>query len=137
MKIRQQVLNVLLKRFGSNLQNLENQSIQINPFMSVPTTGCRRVMSTRMGLSSIISLYYELDEKIRGRKKKGSRKDHKGIFIPDDEPDPTAYMGNYNFPQMLFAFCLGFVTMFVLSVNEINEFKGCPLGEYFQREVKG
>ena len=40
----------------------------------------------------------------------------------DDEPDPTAYMGNYNFPQMLFAFCLGFVTMFVLSVNEINNF---------------
>ena len=55
----------------------------------------------------------------------------------DDEPDPTAYMGNYNFPQMLFAFCLGFVTMFVLSVNEINEFKGCPLPEYFQKEVKG
>tara|TARA_R100001129_G_scaffold135436_2_gene96938 strand:- start:57 stop:191 length:135 start_codon:yes stop_codon:yes gene_type:complete len=44
-------------------------------------------------------------------------------------------MGNYNFTQMLFAFCLGFVTMFVLSVNEINEFKGCPLPEYF-REPK-
>ena len=55
----------------------------------------------------------------------------------DDEPDPTVHMGNYNFPQMLFAFCLGFVTMFVLSVNEINNFKGCPLPEYFQNEVKG
>jgi|TARA_B100002019_G_scaffold131250_1_gene112763 hypothetical protein len=59
------------------------------------------------------------------------------IHPHDDEPDPTAYMGNYNFPQMLFAFCLGFCTMFVLSVNEINEFKGCPLPEYFQNEVKG
>ena len=53
----------------------------------------------------------------------------KQIHPHDDEPDPTAYMGNYNFPQMLFAFCLGFVTMFVLSVNEINNFKGCPLPE--------
>jgi hypothetical protein len=59
------------------------------------------------------------------------------IHPHDDEPDPTAYMGNYNFPQMLFAFCLGFCTMFVLAVNEINEFKGCPLPEYFQNEVKG
>ena len=53
----------------------------------------------------------------------------------DDEPDPTVNMGNYNFTQMLFAFCLGFVTMFVLAVNEINEFKGCPFPEYF-REPK-
>ena len=45
-------------------------------------------------------------------------------------------LGNYNFPQMLFAFCLGFVTMFVLSVNEINNFK-VSLPEYFQKEVKG
>ena len=28
------------------------------------------------------------------------------IHPHDDEPDPTAHMGNYNFPQMLFAFCL-------------------------------
>ena len=55
----------------------------------------------------------------------------------DDEPDPTAYMGNYNFSQMLFAFCLGFVTMFVLFADELNDFKGCPLPEYFQKEVKG
>jgi hypothetical protein len=61
----------------------------------------------------------------------------KHIHPHDDEPDPTAYMGNYNFPQMLFAFCLGFVTMFVLSVNEVYNFKGCPLPEYFQKEVKG
>ena len=53
----------------------------------------------------------------------------------DDEPDPTVNMGNYNFTQMLFAFCLGFVTMFVLAINEINEFKGCPFPEYF-REPK-
>ena len=70
-------------------------------------------------------------------KSKRSLEIAKMIHPHDDEPDPTAYMGNYNFPQMLFAFCLGFVTMFVLSVNEINEFKGCPLPEYFQREVKG
>ena len=59
------------------------------------------------------------------------------IHPHDDEPDPTAYMGNYNFPQMLFAFCVGFATMFVLAVDEINDFKGCPLPEYFQKEVKG
>ena len=59
------------------------------------------------------------------------------IHPHDDEPDPTAYMGNYNFPQMLFAFCLGFATCFVISVNEIHNFKGCPLPEYFQKEVKG
>ena len=58
----------------------------------------------------------------------------KMIHPHDDEPDPTAYMGNYNFPQMLFAFCLGFVTCFVISVNEIHNFKGCPVPEYF---IKG
>tara|TARA_A100001201_G_scaffold90109_1_gene78938 strand:- start:155 stop:433 length:279 start_codon:yes stop_codon:yes gene_type:complete len=61
----------------------------------------------------------------------------KHIHPHNDEPDPTAYMGNYNFPQMLFAFCVGFCTMFVLAVDEINDFKGCPLPEYFQNEVKG
>ena len=59
------------------------------------------------------------------------------IHPHDDEPDPTAHMGNYNFPQMLFAFCVGFCTMFVLFVDELNDFKGCPLPEYFQKEVKG
>ena len=44
----------------------------------------------------------------------------KQIHPHDDEPDPTSYMGNYNFPQMLFAFCLGFATMFVLSIKEIE-----------------
>ena len=71
------------------------------------------------------------------KSKKSSEEIARVIHPHDDEPDPTAYMGNYNFPQMLFAFCLGFCTMFVLSVNEINEFKGCPLPEYFQKEVKG
>ena len=60
----------------------------------------------------------------------------KMIHPHDDEPDPTAHMGNYNFPQMLFAFCIGFCTMFVLAVDEINDFKGCPLPEYFQEKVK-
>ncbi len=34
-------------------------------------------------------------------------------------------MGNYNFTQMLFVFCLGVGVMFVLSVKEIENFKGC------------
>ena len=72
----------------------------------------------------------EQDDKL----KKSSEDIAKMIHPHDDEPDPTAYMGNYNFPQMLFAFCLGFVTMFVLSVNEIHNFKGCPLPEYFINE---
>ena len=55
----------------------------------------------------------------------------KQIHPHDDEPDPTAHMGNYNFPQMLFAFCLGCATMFVAAVNEIDKFKGCPFPEYF------
>ena len=66
-----------------------------------------------------------MDDKEKERQKRIDEI-RKQIHPHDDEPDPTAYMGNYNFPQMLFAFCLGFVTMFVLSVNEINEFKGCP-----------
>ena len=56
----------------------------------------------------------ELDDK----SKKRSEEIAKMIHPHDDEPDPTAYMGNYNFPQMLFAFCLGFATMFVLAVDE-------------------
>ena len=53
-------------------------------------------------------------------------------FPHDDEPeDPTANDCNYNFPQVLFAFCLGFTCMFVLAVDEIQDFKGCPLPEYF------
>ena len=60
----------------------------------------------------------------------------KHLHPHDDEPDPSAYMGNYNFPQMLFAFCLGFATMFVLSVDTINDFKGCPLPEHFQNESR-
>ena len=69
------------------------------------------------------------------KSKKKVERISKQLHPYDDEPDPTANMGNYNFAQMLFAFCLGFVTMFVLSVNEINEFKGCPFPEYF-REPK-
>ena len=69
--------------------------------------------------------------------KKETDKIPKSIHPHDDEPDPTANIANYNFIQMLFAFCLGFVTMFVLAVDEINDFMGCPLPEYFQNEVKG
>ena len=76
-----------------------------------------------------------MDDKEKERKKVVDRIS-KHIHPHDDEPDPTAYMGNYNFPQMLFAFCLGFVTMFVLSVDEINDFKGCPLPEYFQNGTR-
>jgi|TARA_B100000073_G_scaffold12276_1_gene10177 hypothetical protein len=71
------------------------------------------------------------------KSKRSSEEIARMIHPHDDEPDPTAYMGNYNFPQMLFAFCVGFCTMFVLAVDEINDFKGCPLPEYFQKEVKG
>ena len=71
------------------------------------------------------------------KSKRSSEEIARMIHPHDDEPDPTAYMGNYNFPQMLFAFCVGFCTMFVLFVDELNDFKGCPLPEYFQKEVKG
>jgi hypothetical protein len=77
----------------------------------------------------------ELDDK--SKRSSEVKRIAKHIHPHDDEPDPTAYMGNYNFPQMLFAFCVGFATMFVLAVDEINDFKGCPLPEYFQNEVKG
>ena len=72
----------------------------------------------------------ELGDKSKKRSEEISRM----IHPHNDEPDPTAYMGNYNFPQMLFAFCVGFCTMFVLAVDEINDFKGCPLPEYFLDE---
>jgi hypothetical protein len=78
------------------------------------------------------------DNSKRSSKEKQKRIDEiaRQMHPHDDEPDPTAYMGNYNFPQMLFAFCLGFATMFVLAVDEINDFKGCPLPEYFRENVK-
>jgi|TARA_R100000455_G_scaffold13917_1_gene6301 hypothetical protein len=78
-----------------------------------------------------------MDKKTEEERKREAERITRHIHPHDDEPDPTANMGNYNFPQMLFAFCLGFVTMFVLSVKEIDNFKGCPLPEYFQNEVKG
>ena len=36
------------------------------------------------------------------KSKKSSEDIARMIHPHDDEPDPTAYMGNYNFPQMLF-----------------------------------
>ena len=77
-----------------------------------------------------------MDDKEK-EKQKRIKEVSKHLHPHDDEPDPTAHMGNYNFPQMLFAFCLGFVTMFVLFADELNDFKGCPLPEYFQKEVQG
>ena len=74
----------------------------------------------------------ELEDKSKKRSEEIARMMHPH----DDEPDPTAYMGNYNFPQMLFAFCVGFCTMFVLAVDEINDFKGCPFPAYFQETPK-
>lgn len=47
----------------------------------------------------------------------------------NDEEDPSANDCNYNFPQVLFAFVLGFTCMFVLAVDEIQDFKGCPMNE--------
>ena len=76
-----------------------------------------------------------MSKKTEEERKKVIERISKHIHPHDDDPDPTANMGNYNFPQMLFAFCLGFCTMFVLAVDEINDFKGCPVPEYF-REPK-
>jgi len=43
----------------------------------------------------------------------------------NDEEDPTANECNYNFPQLVFAFLLGSIMMFLLSINEVQKFKGC------------
>jgi hypothetical protein len=51
----------------------------------------------------------------------------------DNEEDPTANDCNYNFPQVIFAFILGITTMFLLSIDEIRDFKGC---DYQQVELK-
>ena len=58
----------------------------------------------------------ELDAK--SKRCQRSRRISKHIHPHNDESDSTAYMGNYNFPQMLFAFCVGFATMFVLAVDD-------------------
>jgi hypothetical protein len=34
--------------------------------------------------------------------------------------------------EYLLAFCIGFACMFVLAVDEIDRFKGCPIPEYFR-----
>mgnify|MGYP001209642637 CR=1 FL=1 len=78
----------------------------------------------------------ELEDKLKKLSKEKERQKRieevaRQMHPHNDEPDPTAYMGNYNFPQMLFAFCLGFATMFVLSIKEIENFKGCPFPAYF------
>ena len=55
------------------------------------------------------------------------------VYRPDDEEDPTANDCNYNLSQVIFAFILGLTVMFLLSVDEIRDFKGC---DYQQMEVK-
>ena len=77
-----------------------------------------------------------MSKKSDEERKKRIEEVSKHLHPHNDKPDPTANMGNYNFPQMLFAFCLGFCTMFVLFVDELNDFKGCPIPSYFQDEVK-
>ena len=77
-----------------------------------------------------------MSKKSDEERKKRIEEVSKHLHPHNDEPDSTANMGNYNFPQMLFAFCIGFCTMFVLFVDELNDFKGCPLPSYFQDEVK-
>ena len=47
------------------------------------------------------------------------------VYHPNDEEDPTAEECNYNFAQVLFAFIVGVAAMFLMSVNEIQKFKGC------------
>ena len=42
-----------------------------------------------------------MSKKTEEERKKVVDKISKHIHPHDDEPDPTAYMGNYNFPQML------------------------------------
>ena len=37
--------------------------------------------------------------------------------------------------EYLLAFCIGFATSFVVSVREIDKFKGCPVPEYFRNET--
>ena len=54
-------------------------------------------------------------------------------YRPDDEEDPTANECNYNLPQVILAFILGLTAMFLLSVDEIRDFKAC---DYQQIEVK-
>ena len=57
----------------------------------------------------------------------------KHIHPHDDEPDPTLIWGTTTFLRFIRA--LGFVTMFVLSVNEIDKFKGCPFPRYFDEPI--
>ena len=63
-----------------------------------------------------------MTKKTEEERKKVVERISKHIHPHDDEPDPTAHMGNYNFPQMLFAFCLGVATMFVAAfIVHIND----------------
>ena len=78
----------------------------------------------------------KMDDKEK-EKQKRIKEVAKHLHPHDDEPDPMLTWGTITFLRCYLAFCLGFVTMFILSVNEINNFKGCPLPEYFQNEVKG
>ena len=70
------------------------------------------------------------------KKRKEVVEDLKHIHPHDDEPDPNNYMGNYNFPQMLLHLYLGFVTMFVLSVNGDRQVQRLsPTAPYFDEPI--
>lgn len=47
------------------------------------------------------------------------------VYHPKDEEDPTANDCNYNFPQLVVAFILGLLCMFLLSIDDIRDYKGC------------
>ena len=45
----------------------------------------------------------------------------------DDEEDPTANECNYNFPQLVVAFLLGSVMVFLFNLKEVQTIRWCPL----------
>lgn len=51
---------------------------------------------------------------------------------PEDKTKPRGY--NFTFAHVMFGYVLGFGTMFVFAVREIENFKGCPWPEYFLNE---
>ena len=58
-------------------------------------------------------------KKSEEERKKEVEKIARHIHPHDDEPDPTAYMGNYNFPQMLFV--SAWIRYYVCIVGQRNQ----------------
>ena len=63
-------------------------------------------------------------KKSEEERKKEVEKIARHIHPHDDEPDPTAYMGNYNFPQMLFAFCVDSLLCLYCRSTKSTNLKG-------------